>query len=52
MALRGTVPVTSEVVGAGAAAAGADSGALDPQAVVKQAATIMTNIVVRMNREW
>lgn len=52
MALRGTVPVTSEVVGAGAAAAGADSGGPDPQAMVKHAAIITINVVVRMNPRW
>lgn len=50
MALRGTVPVTSEVVGA--AAAGADSGGPDPQAMVKHAAIITINVVVRMNPRW
>ena len=49
MALRGTMPVTSEVVGAGAAAAGADAGELDPQAVAKHAAIITINVVVRIN---
>jgi hypothetical protein len=52
MAFRGTVPVTSEVVGAGAAAAGADSVALDPHPALIHAAIVMMNVIVRINREW
>ena len=55
MALRGTMPVTSELVtaagAAGAAAVG--SGVLEPHAIVAiRAAVIDANIVVRMNHEW
>jgi len=53
MALRGTVPVTSEVVAAGAGDdAGDASGALDPQAAVREHATVTINVVVRMNSRW
>ena len=52
MALRGTVPVTSEVVAAGGAAGGADSVGLDPHAVVNHAAIITIKVVVRMNPGW
>ena len=52
MAFRGTVPVTSDVVAAGRAEAGADSGALDPHAVVIHPTIITINVVVRMNPGW
>lgn len=51
MALRGTVPLTSELVGAGAAA-GAGSGVLDPHAAPKHAAITIITVVVRMNHGW
>jgi hypothetical protein len=54
MAFRGTVPVTSDVVdaGAGGDAAGADSVAPDPQAVAKHATIITINVVLRINTRW
>ena len=53
MALRGTVPLTSDVVAAGAGdAAGEAWGVLDPHAAVVQAATITIHVVVRMDHGW
>ena len=53
MALRGTVPVTSDVVAAGAGeAAGEAWGVLEPHAAVVQAATITINVVERMDPGW
>ncbi len=53
MALRGTVPVTSDVVAAGAGADAGDAwGALEPHAAVVQAATTTINVVIRMDPEW
>jgi len=52
IALRGTVPVTSELVAAGGVDAGAAAGVLDPQAEVTDAATITMNVVERMMSGW
>ena len=52
IALRGTVPVTSELVAGGGAGAGAAAGVLDSHAEASDAATIMMNVVERMMSGW
>jgi hypothetical protein len=54
IALRGTVPLTSEVVTAGGVddGAGEACGVLDPHAAVSAAAIIAIGIVVRMTAGW
>ena len=53
MALRGTVPVTSEVVtGAAGAAAAAGAGSFEPQAAQHDNTTITAGIRVGMKFEW
>ena len=53
MALRGTVPVTSDVVAAGGGDDTEDAGGvLDPHAAVRNAASVDINVVVRMNFRW
>ena len=52
IALRGTVPVTSEVVAVGGGEAEDACGVLDPHPAVRNAASVAINVIVRMNLGW